>query len=288
MNKERDTIKRKLKLSSVLPSTFYILYSIFILTSCCSTRKIQTVIAKIDTAVVVPPPVDHSRSDSLAFIEKNYRELLRNQIDFTTFSAKIDVDYREADGKKYDVNAHVRMYRDSVIWISVTALLGIEGLRAYITKDSVKLLDKQNKIYTARSVAYLQEVTALPLDLHSLQDLLIGNPVFIDSTIVSYSLSGTELTLLSIGSFFKNLLTISAADKLMQSSKLDDVQEGHSRTCYLTYDKYETRNGISFPTLRTISVSEKKKLDIRLNFKQYEFNEKLSFPFPIPKNYEMN
>ena len=73
------------------------------------------------------------------------------------------------------------MYKDSVIWISITALFGIEGLRAYITKDSVKIINKQDKVYTGRSVAYLQEVTALPLDLHSLQELLIGNPVFLDS-----------------------------------------------------------------------------------------------------------
>jgi hypothetical protein len=266
---------------------FFLTATIF-LTSCSSTRKIQTAIGKKDTIVTAISPIDHSREDSIAFIRENYRMLQLNNKNFTTFSAKIDVDYREPDGKKYDVNAHLRMYRDSVIWISVTAILGIEGLRAYITKDSVKLLDKQNKTYTARSLAYLQEVTALPLDLHSLQDLLIGNPVFFDSTIVSYSLSGSEITLLSIGDFFKNLLTLSVPDKLILSSKLDDVQESRNRTCFLTYDKYENKSGVPFPTLRTINVSEKKKLDIRLNFKQYEFNEKLSFPFPIPKNYESN
>ena len=56
------------------------------------------------------------------------------------------------------------MYKDSIIWISVTAIFATEGIRAYITKDSVKLLNKQDKIYTARSVSYLQEITALPLD----------------------------------------------------------------------------------------------------------------------------
>ena len=149
-----------------------------LLSSCCSTRQIQTAIAKKDTLAVIIPPADHSREDSLAFIRESYNSLLNNRIDFTTFSAKIDVDYRESESRKFDVNAHVRMYRDSVIWISITAILGFEGLRVYITRDSVKLLDKQNKTYTARSVAYLQDITALPLDLHSLQDLLVGNPVF--------------------------------------------------------------------------------------------------------------
>lgn len=258
------------------------------LASCRSTKKIQTAIAKTDTVAVVAVVVD-PHEDSLQFIKETFRNLQKQKINFTTFSAKMDVDYRGADDKKYDVNAHLRMYKDSVIWISVTAILGIEGLRAIITKDSVKLLDKQNKIYTARSVAYLQEITALPLDLSSLQDLLMGNPVFLDSTnIVSYSKSENTISLLSINDFFKNLLSINGTDRFLQSSKLDDVDAQRNRTCYLTYDEYENKKGVNFSSKRFISVTENKKLEIKLDFKQYDFNETLSFPFSIPKNYKRN
>jgi hypothetical protein len=202
----------------------------------------------------------------------------------------MDVDYEESDGKKYDVNAHVRMYKDSVIWVSITAILGIEGLRAYITRDSVKLLDKQNKVYIARSVSYLQEVTALPLDLHTLQQLIIGNPVYLDSNIISYTRNANlgTVSLQSTGEFFRNLLTISENERLLQSSKLDDIDETRNRTSYLSYTDYENKKGVNFATKRQISVSEKKRLDIKLNFKQYDFNETLSFPFNIPKNYKYN
>lgn len=255
--------------------------------SCRSTKKIQTAIAKKDTTTV-SGPVINPHEDSLAFIRENYRLIQSKLIDFTTFAAKVDVDYQDMDGKKYDVNAHIRMYKDSVIWVSVTAILGIEGLRAYITKDSVKLLDKQNKLYIARSVSFLQEVTALPLNLASLQQLIIGNPVFFDSSIVSYSKTPGSISLLSLGDFFKHLFTIGETDKLAQSSKLDDMDEQRNRTCYLTYADYESKKGFPFSTRRTINVSEKKKLDIKLNFKQYDFNETLSFPFSIPKNYKPN
>jgi hypothetical protein len=261
-----------------------------LLYSCRSTRNIQTAIGpRKDSTTAAIVFVDHSsKDDSAQFIKQNYESVLKNKIDFQTFSAKIDVDYEEADGKNYNVNAHVRMYKDSVIWVSITAILGIEGLRAYITNDSVKLLDKQNKVYVARSVSYLQEVTELPLDLHSLQDLLLGNPVYLDPTIVSYSKGPGTISLQSNGEYFKNLFTIGETDKLAQSSKLDDLDEMRNRTCYLTYSDYENKKGVSFSTRREISVSEKKKLDIKLNFKQYDFNETLSFPFSIPKNYKYN
>src|SRR5205814_6932526 len=114
----------------------------------------------------------------------------------------------DADDKKYNVTAFLRMFKDSIIWIDIHAFLGIEGLRALITKDSVKILDKQNKLYTKRSIEYLQEVSALPVDLATLQDLLIGNAVFLDSNIVSYSKSGNSTSMLSIGKIFKNLITL--------------------------------------------------------------------------------
>lgn len=258
-----------------------------LMASCRSTRKIQTAIAKKDTVVVDTPRVDRSHEDSSAKITEILGRLNAGKIDFNTFSAKINVDYTGGDGKKYDVNANLRMYKDSVIWISITAIFGIEGLRAYITKDSVKILNKQDKVYTARSVAYLQEVTQLPLDLHTLQDILIGNPVFVNEDNISYVKTGNTIGLITIGEWFKNFLTLTATFKV-DNSKLDDVDPSHSRTCNLSYSDYENKNGVEFSTKRRITVSEKSNLDIKLDFKQYEFNETLSFPFSVPKNYKRN
>lgn len=256
-----------------------------LMASCRSTRKIQTAIAKKDTVVAsVEPSASHE--DSAAFIRSTIKQVYANKIDFTTFSAKLDVDYQGADDKKYNINANLRMYKDSVIWISVTALFGTEFLRVYITKDSVKLLNKQEKTYTGKSVSYLQEITALPLTISSVQELLIGNPVFVDSSnIVSYSKKENSVSLLSVGDWFKNLITLGKSGK-MENCKLDDVDINRSRSCNLTYTDYENKKGHEFASKRRITITEKAKQDIKLSFKQYEFNETLSFPFSVPKNYK--
>lgn len=269
---------------------YFLIFIVFtsILASCRSTKKIQTAIAKKDSAQIITANNESAKRDSIQFIADIYRQLANNKINFKTFSAKIKVNYTDADNRKYDVNAFVRMYKDSVIWISINAIFGIEALRAYITKDSVKLLDKQNKVYTARAVSYLQEVSALPLDLNTLQELIIGNPVFLDSNIAAYSKIGDEISLISIGDYFKNLVTLNASDKLIRRSKLDDVKMIRNRTCDLTYSDYENKNGVNFSTKRKISIAEKKKLDIEMDFRQYDFNEELTFPFSLPRNYKTN
>jgi len=261
-----------------------LLFSIALLASCRSTRKIQTAISKKDTVSTV----DIKKNDTVALINDALRQVDSNQIDFRTFSAKVGIDYQGSDGKKYDVNAVIRMYKDSAIWISANAILGIEAMRVYITRDSVKLLDKLNKNYTARSVDYLQDVTALPLDLKTLQDLIIGNAVFLDSNVVAYSNSNGVVSLLSVGQWFKNLLTLTEGDKTLMHSKLDDADITKNRTADLTYSDYENKKGKPFSTKRRITIAEKKRLDIKLDFKQYDFNQEVSFPFSVPKNYDRN
>ena len=271
----------------MIRNIFVLALSAVLITSCRSTKKIQSAIAKKDTTTtIIAPTTDNGHTDSLALIKEYYSAMVNNRISFTTFSGKLDVDYEETGGKKLNLNAELRMYKDSVIWVRITAILGIEGLRAYITKDSVKILNRQDKVYIARSVAYLREIAALPLDLSTLQELLVGNPVFITSDISSYSKSPGNVSLHGANNLFKTLITLGEMDKQLYSAKLDDLDDTRNRTSYLTWSDYENKKGFPFAQKRSITVAEKKTLEIKLNYKQYEFNETLSFPFSVPKNYK--
>jgi hypothetical protein len=128
----------------------------------------------------------------------------------------------------------------------------------------------------------------LPFDFSTVQDLILGNPIYLDSNIVSFKKNESSVMLLSTGKFFKHLMTLSNNDFTLEHSKLDDIDIARNRTCDLTYTDYENKNGMQFSTGRKITVAEKSKLDIDMNFKQYSFNETLSYPFSIPKNYKRN
>ena len=256
-----------------------------ILSSCRSTKRIQTVMSKKDTTQITS--TSDSKGDSMRFIKQVYRTIQNNKIDFKTFSAKIKVNFEGNDGKKSDFNAFLRLQKDSVLWISINAALGIEAFRVMITPDSVRVLNKLEKIAQLRSVGYLQEVVKIPLSFSELQDLILGNAPYLDSNIVSYTNEESVISLVSIGDLFKHFLTVSKNDFRLQHSKLDDIDNIRARTCDITYGAYESKNGVSFSTFRKITVSEKSKLDIEMQFKQFDFNEQLNFPFNIPRNYKL-
>ena len=272
-----------------MKKTYYLLIGllIFIMFSCRSTKKIQSAISKKDTSQIVR--VGDSKFDSAGFIKNVITQVDQNHIDFNTFSGKVKVDYRGGDGRSNDFNAFLRMKKDSVIWVSINAALGIEAFRILITPDSVKVLNKLDKIVQFRSLGYLQEVTQLPIDFHTLQDIIIGNPVYFDrNNIVSVKVDPNAISLTSIGEFFKHFMTISNTDYLVLNSKLDDREAGRSRTAVLIYDDYSTKGSIHFSTKRKISVAEKSTLEVSLDYKQFDFNENLSYPFSVPKNYKRN
>ena len=259
---------------------------------CRSAKKIQKVIATpstagkdtVTTVVTVAPPEDR-HADSLKVIQQTMNGLVRTRIDFQTFSSRMKVHYEGSDGKDYEFNAFIHIKKDSMIWVSINAALGIEAFRLLITPDSVKILDKLKKIARLRSVSFLQEEVHLPVDFRTLQDLLLGNPIYLDTTnILFYKKDASGISLLSVGDLFKNYLTLNN-DNTIRHCKLDDVDPMRARTCDLTYGDYEQRDTLRFSTYRKISVAEKTKVDIELGYKQYKFNENLSFSFTIPKNY---
>lgn len=271
-------------MKSVLHLIFFFSALTFVF-SCRVSKNINKALSAKDTTALITRY--QSSEDSIAVIRNTMNVLKKQHIEYNTFNAKIKIDYEDSKGKQPDVTAIVRIVKDSAIWLSLTAtILNFEVYRALITKDSVILMDKREKEVTMRSIDYLQEVSQIPFDFTTLQDLLVGNPIFMSDSVVAYKQTETQTLVTVLGSYFKHLLTLSADNKLLLHSKLDDVDIMRSRTADITYDGFETKNNYVFSTYREITVSEKNKLDVRLNYKQYDFNKELSVTLNIPKNYK--
>ncbi|HZW66750.1 MAG TPA: DUF4292 domain-containing protein, partial [Hanamia sp.] len=228
------------------------------------------------------------RSSSYKSAAKEVLSVLSNdQIDFKTFSAKAKVQYEDQNGKQPDFNAFIRLQKDSVLWVSVNStFLGIEAFRLYVTPDSIILLNKLDKTVEYHPFSFIESFARIPMNFTLLQNILIGNPVYEGDSIVSFRQTGSHIIIGTIGSFFKNLTTLSADTNRLEQIKLDDLDVFRNRTATLLYGSYEKNSGLNFATERQINVSEKSKVDVSIEFKQYEFNKELSFPFNIPHNYK--
>jgi DNA-binding LytR/AlgR family response regulator len=264
---------------------------------CRSTKSIRKVIATTpahtDTtgsaARAAALPVRDPHADSIAVIARTMAGLEHNHVDFQTFSARMHVHFQSDDGKDNEVNAIVHITKDKQIWVQIFGSVGpvtIEAFRVLITPDSAKILDKIKKTVRLRSVSYLQEQVHLPVDFKTIQDILIGNPVYLDTgNILYYRTENKGLSLYSIGAVFSNFLTLNQ-DFTARHSKVDVIDPLQARTGDFTYGDYDYSGPAPFSTYRKISVQERGKVDIEIIIKQFKFNETLSDNFSIPKNYK--
>ncbi len=266
---------------------FKILLALLIATSvvqCRSGKAISKAISTRDTTLQVKTK---NVADSILLINETKSILQKANINFKTFSAKIKMDIETSKEKVPDLIANVRILKDSIIWVSVSAsIFNYEVARLFITKDSVIFVNKKDKEVSYRSIDYLQELTDIPFDLKELQNLLVGNPIFFNEKNMTVKKFEKLLLVASAGADFKSLTTLSLPQNLLQHCKLDDVDVMQNRTADVTYDDYSNENGIAFATRRQIVASEKNKLTIRMNYKQYEFNKELSVSFNVPKSYK--
>ena len=78
------------------------------------------------------------------------------------------------------------MRRDRTIWISASALMGIENLRALITQDSVILINRMDQTYLAETLVETCHGASLhPTTLHEFQAMLLGNGTS-DAVVVQF------------------------------------------------------------------------------------------------------
>lgn len=90
-------------------------------------------------------------------------------------SAKMTMDIVAPGIELNNVTGSLRMRRDSTVWISAAAVMGIESIRALITQDSVVLINRLEQSYLAEPLSEVAAALRLPATLQESQSMLLGN-----------------------------------------------------------------------------------------------------------------
>lgn len=94
---------------------------------------------------------------------------------FEWLTANMDIQ-AEGNGMNFDdLSGQMRMRKDSLVWLSITATMGIEAVRAKVSTDSVWVLNRLEKTYLAEPLDTLSAQLGMPLSLPLIQTLLLDN-----------------------------------------------------------------------------------------------------------------
>ena len=82
----------------------------------------------------------------------------------------------EGNGMAFDdLSGQLRMRNDSIIWLSVTANMGIEVARVKVSTDSVWVVNRVEKTYLAEPIDAVANYLGIPFNIYLLQNLLLDN-----------------------------------------------------------------------------------------------------------------
>lgn len=207
----------------------------------------------------------------------------------------LDFRYLKAKGKiKIDMpqlqqtaNLNLRVRKDSAIWLSVS--LGIEGVRAYITRDSVQVINYLQKEYYAGDYAYLSRLLNVPVTFDRVQALLLGNYLPAEpSTTPKISDEGAmQLVEFQEGNVLITQL-IELTRNRVQQIKLAEQQTQNKFT--VDFSDFRPLQPSTLPFAYAVLIQGQptngKVATASINYRNIDVDqERLTFPFSVPKGY---
>ena len=235
------------------------------------------------SVTVVPPAVENELSKRKS---ENLQLLKSKDITFKTLSVKAKANL-DINGNRNNASMNIRMEKDRQIWVSITAIAGIEVARALITPDSIKVRNNIQGVYLKKLFNYIHRYTSRQVNFQWLQSILTGNTIaeFLteDAQILdeqgAWSLKGEKETLA-----FKVIF-----DALLKTKETDinDVRTGQALK--IVYNgTYLDLGGVRIPNgLKINSMAGTRKVNIDLDYTTAERNLSLEFPFSVPAKFEV-
>jgi hypothetical protein len=207
--------------------------------------------------------------------------------DWELFTSKLKIEVKE-NKSSTNVNAVLRMNRDSTIWVSVS-IMGIEGARIYITPDSFFVMEKFSRRVSLGSIQGLSDITGAEVSLSQFQNLLLGGLIF--------PASAYRFTPDSETSFLLKTRTDSA--EIIQKFLVKNAEPLETLLRSLTtpnkaevkYKNFQSTNLFPVPGILEIKTQNDPQSgfnisSINIDIISPEFPSSLLFPFSIPTSYE--
>jgi hypothetical protein len=215
--------------------------------------------------------------------KSNLASIIEHQTQFSTFTTKAITDLN-LNGKQYDVTFNIRIKKGEKIWISVTAIAGLEVARALFTPDSIQILDRLNEEYLNKPFSFIHDFSSPHVNYQTLEALLLGNclPIALTEADVILNPNGW-LTLKGRQQNMDYAIQINNQFKTRELLLFDDLQQ---QKMAVNMSVFEEIAGQFLPSNFNISaLSPKKQLKVVMKYNKTELNIPLEFPFNVPKRF---
>lgn len=194
-------------------------------------------------------------------------------------------------GNKQGANVALRMRRDSIIWVSAS-LVGIEGVRAVLTRDSVRVLNRLEKTYFSGGYDYLSKLLNVPVSFAQMQALLLGDylPAPTGTTPkISSEDAGRQRVSYPLADVLVERLLQTNTGRVQQLKVSDEATKRNLTVDYSDFQPLDEQPNLPFAHATMIQAQQPSAgvVTAALNYTKVNAGrERLAFPFAVPKGYK--
>ncbi|MGC6471045.1 MAG: DUF4292 domain-containing protein [Flavobacteriales bacterium] len=186
------------------------------------------------------------------------------------------------DSLTLPVTAQVRMKTDSLIWVSVSMLMGLEAIRLQITPDSLKVLNRLSSTYFLGNIQSLSEQYNFPLTFSQIQQLLLAQTSIFEKANLKLEVTDQQYMLNAITDEHIQSVDIQS-NYLLQNvfySRTD------SQFVRIHYSQYQHIDSLSLPKVFQLQAASKSKsISADLTYYKTKINQPKKVKFSIPSSY---
>lgn len=236
------------------------------------------------TAVDTPKASAVAADNSAAMAKIKLAAIRSKQVSFTTFSGKAKSKLN-IDGNSNDVTLNIRILRNQKIWVSITAIIGIEVARAMITPDSIIVINKLQGIYFKKPFSYVYNYAGRQVNYKTVESLLVGNaiPELLNDNAAITPANGNVAITGSLQDLLYNLMV--GPDLKVSSTNLNN--DAAHQSLQINYSNFiETTSRVIPSHISFTSKVANKNIQAELNYSRADFDQTLDFPFSIPSHYK--
>lgn len=213
-------------------------------------------------------------------------EILKNNIiEWETYKCKARVKVKNGNDTK-SFNITMRLLQDSLTWASVN-LLGLELVRAKISKENIRLMDYTKDKYFEYNPNQLDAILDIPIAFNTLQNFIIGNPPISPSSsmLAKKSSKGWAVKIIADGS---NSVFTYNADSTLKAVVIVTNKGGKSYSINGAFSDYQNSPLGKVSTRRDFTIIENKKVThVEVNLTKFDFDANdLEFPYKIPEKFK--
>jgi hypothetical protein len=191
--------------------------------------------------------------------------------------------------REEEVKAHIRVRKDSVIWMNFT-VVGLQGGKVLINKDSITIVVTVKKEYYVFEYAELSKRFNFNVNYEVLEAAVLGNLMQKKNNTDVISQEGAFDILTQAQGEVRIKNTVNRATKKIEKVELREPTTGNS--LHVDYSNFQPLGNRSFPYNGVINVVYKTLTGVINNTINIEFNKaevgdkELKFPFNIPRKYD--